>query len=34
MSDEKILGIVRDFIKALVARDVDKVLSFFTEDGD
>jgi nuclear transport factor 2 (NTF2) superfamily protein len=34
MSDEKILGIVRDFIKALVARDVDKVLSFFPEDGD
>ena len=34
MSDEKILGIVRDFIKALVARDVGKALSFFAEDGD
>ena len=28
MSDEKILGIMRDFIKELVTRDLDKVLSF------
>ena len=34
MTDEKIQGIVRDFIKALITRDVDKVLSFFAENGD
>ena len=34
MTDEKIHGILRDFMKALVTRDVDKVLSFFAENGD
>jgi len=34
MSEEKIVGIVRDFIGAYMRRDVDKVLSFLTEDVD
>lgn len=34
MADEKIPGIMRDFLKALEAKDVDKVLSFYAEDGD
>ena len=34
MADEKIPGIIRDFLKALEAKDGDKVLSFFAEDGD
>jgi len=33
MNDEKIAGIMRDFIKSLEAGDVEKTLSFFTEDG-
>ena len=33
MAEEKIPGIMRDFIKTLEKADVEKGLSFFTEDG-
>jgi uncharacterized protein (TIGR02246 family) len=33
MNDEKISGIMRDLIKSLEANDVEKTLSFFTDDG-
>jgi len=33
MADEKIPGIMRDFSRALEAKDTEKVLSFFTDDG-
>jgi len=33
MSDEKIAGIMRDLIKTLEKKDVEKALSFFAEDG-
>jgi len=33
MSEEKIESVMRDFIEALVKRDVEKVLSFFAEDA-
>ncbi len=32
MSEEKIARVVRDFVEAYTRRDVDKVLSFLTED--
>jgi uncharacterized protein (TIGR02246 family) len=34
MAGEKIEGIMRDCLKALAAKDIDKVLSYYTEDGD
>jgi len=33
MSDEKIAGIMRDCVQAIVKGDVEKVLSLFAEDG-
>ena len=33
MADEKIAGIMRDFVKAMAEGDVEKTLSFFTEDA-
>jgi ketosteroid isomerase-like protein len=33
MSEEKIVSAIRDFAEAYVKRDVEKVLSFFTEDA-
>ena len=33
MTEEKIASIMRDLIKSLETGDVDKTLSFFTEDG-
>ena len=33
MNDEKIANTMRDFIKSFEAGDVEKALSFFTEDG-
>jgi ketosteroid isomerase-like protein len=33
MADEKTATIMRDFLRALEAEDVDKVVSFFAEDG-
>ena len=33
MADEKIPGIMRDFVKTLSEGDVEKTLSYFTEDG-
>jgi ketosteroid isomerase-like protein len=33
MSDEKIPGIMRDFVKAMAEGDVEKMLSFVTEDA-
>ena len=33
MAEEKIPGIMRDFVKALGERDVEKTLSFLTEDA-
>ena len=32
MSEEKIVGVIRDFVEAYVKRDVEKMLSFLTED--
>lgn len=32
MSEEKILSVIRDLAEAYVKRDVEKMLSFFTED--
>jgi len=32
MSEEKIVSVIRDFIEAYVKRDVEKMLSFLTED--
>ena len=34
MADENIPSIIRDFLKAIEAKDVDKAISFFAEDGD
>jgi len=34
MTDQRIESIMRDFLKALTAKDIDKVLSYYTEDGD
>ena len=34
MAGEKIEGIMRDFLKALATKDIDKVLSYYAEDGD
>lgn len=33
MSEEKIESIMRDFVKAFTKRDVEKAVSFFTEDA-
>ena len=33
MTEQQIKSIMRDYIKALVARDVEKTLSFFAEDA-
>ena len=33
MAEEKIAGIMRDFVKTLGEGDVEKTLSYFTEDG-
>jgi len=32
MSEEKIVSVIRDFVEAYVKRDVEKMLSFLTED--
>jgi ketosteroid isomerase-like protein len=32
MSEEKIVSVIRDFVEAYVKRDVEKTLSFLTED--
>ena len=32
MSEEKLVSVVRDFVEAIVKRDVEKTLSFLTED--
>jgi len=33
MSEEKIVSVIRDFVEAYVKRDVEKMLSFLTEDA-
>jgi len=32
MSEEKLVSVIRDFVEAIVKRDVEKTLSFLTED--
>ncbi len=33
MAEEKIAGLMRDFVKTMATGDVEKTLSYFTEDG-
>ena len=34
MAEEKIADIMRDFVKVMAEGDVEKTLSFFTEDAE